>query len=174
MVLLLAGCSSSEKSKSSSRVEPQIQDGFFLLQDTCRKEKEIHLLPFLKTTPADIADYLNKISEAANTTMVTLDHLKKGDDSLDQEKNPLPLVEQQVRESFTTAAKAKVLSGTKGPAYVRALLVDQLQESIYIGALAKVMSEDDTDSDRAASLRKIADKWQEIRDTGYRLLNEVK
>ena len=105
---------------------------------------------------------------------MTLDRLKTGDDSLDREPNPLPVIEQEVRESFTAAAKKKVLLGTKGPNYIRALLVDQLQETIYIGNLAKVMSEDDKDVDRASSFRLLATKWLGIRDRGYALLDEVR
>ena len=171
---LLLGCSPPSSKSSTTRMEPQIQDGFFLLQDTCEREKQLHLLPFLKTTPPDIARYLDEISSAANSTIVTLNRLKSGDHSLDRESNPLPIVEQQVRTSFTKAAQEKVLFGTKGPDYVRALLVDQLQETIYIGNLAKVMSEDDKDADRADSFRALATKWFEIRDEGYRHLNDVK
>jgi hypothetical protein len=172
--MLLLSASLGAEARAAEPANGVIKDGFFLLDDTCHQETTLYLLPVFKTTPPPIKQYLSELSRAADDTISTLNRLQKEDPSIKAAQNPLPLVEQRVRTSFTDAGRQKVIFGTKGPAYVRALLVGELQDSIYIANLAKVMAEDDSDRNRAKIFEKIATRWMSIRDEGYRLLGDVK
>ena len=172
--LLLGAATPAVYASQGSGPEVEVRDGFFLVLDTCTREQKLHFLPIVKTTPPEVSDYLKQISVAADETIKTIHHLQETDGSLRTEKSPLPVIEQKARKLFIGAAQQNVIFGTKGPDYVRALLVDQIQESVYIGSVARVTSDADTDTDRAKTVSKIANRWLKLRDRGYHLLNEVK
>ncbi len=159
---------------SVDRPEATIQDGFYLLMDTSKKEEKLHLLPIFKTTPPEIVAYMKHISEAANVTFSTMSELQNDDPSLKPEANPLPLIEQQTRTSIADVSQHKLLFETKGAPYVRVLLLNQIEASNYVGTLAQVMSDSSSNPKRIRALNKIAVRWFKVRDEGFQLLNGVR
>jgi hypothetical protein len=148
---------------------PDLRAGFYLMHDVCQRESQAHLVTLVKTTPKPVADYLDEISRAADDTLKVLRRLRQGDSSLRDAPNPLPPFEEATRAGIRADKQHEILFGTKGPAYVHAILLDQIEGANYVMHMAKVWSERDPDADRAATMRKVSARWQALRDEGTRL-----
>lgn len=142
--------------------------GFYLLHGVCDEESGVHLLPLVKTTPPDVVDYVNRISKVAADNVAMIERMEDRDPSLKLDRNPLPKFEQKVRAAIRADKEHTLLFGTSGPAFVRALLLAQIEGSNYISFMAKVLAEEDPQQSR--SLMKISVQWRKLREEGIRLL----
>jgi hypothetical protein len=170
-VLAALGFSLSMPARAASGSEHDLRVGFYLLHDVCNKETQVHLITLIKTTPARETDYVGRISRLADGTLAIVTRLEEGDSSLAMEDNPLPTFEQKVRSSIRADKQHQLLFGTSGPDFARALLVTQIEAANYILHIARNLAEEDTDADRAATLRKVSSRWLAIRNEGFRLLD---
>jgi len=168
MGFLLLGSSLPGKAAPPSN----LQVGFYLLHDVCHEESQVHLITMVKTTPGDLTDYVNHISRTADQTLAVIERLEKDDPSLRLDNNPLPPFEQEVRGSIRADKQHQLLFGVSGPSFTRALLLTQIEATNYILHIAKVLAGEDTDADRAHTLRKISGRWLTLRDRGVVLLNQ--
>ena len=102
-----------------------LNGGYFLLHKLYRDDSQVPLLLDLKTAPPEIKNFADKISRTAKEGLATLDRMRAADAKMDWDKNPLPKIEQDVRDSIQGEKQHQLLFGTKGPDFVRALLVSQ-------------------------------------------------
>ena len=94
---------------------------------------------------------------------------RPGDSRFD--RRGLPQFEEDTRESIQGDKEHLLLFGTSGSAFVRAILVTQIEAGTYGMNLAKVLADAEPDTHRAAVVRKIGNRWEKLRDRAYALLN---
>lgn len=158
------------KTPAISERQDKLNGGYYLLHHLCENESNLPLLLAVKHAPPDIVDYADKISKTAKESLIVLNRMQEGDRHLKFDKNPLPSIEQDVRESIHDDKQHQLLFGTTGSEFVHALLVSQVEASTYALNLAKVLADQEKDSDRVAMLQRISAKWLALRDESYHLL----
>ena len=117
--------------------------------------------------PADVADYIKRVSKTAKEALDWIGRTEEGDPALKLEENPLPKFEQEVRSSISDDKQHILLFGTTKTAFARALLRSQIEASNYIMHITKVLAE--KDPGREGKLMKISNQWRRLRDEGVRL-----
>lgn len=146
-----------------------LQAGFYLLHNVCDEESQVHLITVAKTTPADVTDYVNRVSKIADESLKTLDGFEDRDPSLKLDRNPLPQFEQKVRKAIKADKQHNLLFGTTDAAFARALLFSQVEASNYIMHMAQVLADEDPNAHQTRELLKISARWEKLRNEGVRL-----
>jgi hypothetical protein len=170
VLLGLVTVSSPANANDASTERDNLNGGYYLLHKLCDDEAQLPLLMDIKTTPKEIDAFAIRISQTAKESLATLDRLKSHDKNLDFDQNPLPKIEQDVRDSIKGEKQHQLLFGTTGPDFARAVLVSQIEASSYAENLSKVLAAQEKDSDRSKSLGRMADKWRLIHDQAFALL----
>jgi hypothetical protein len=147
-----------------------LNGGYYLLHHLCEDEAKLPLLLDVKDVPPEIESYADHISKMAKETIADLERMQESDTRLKFDKNPLPRIERDVRESIQADKQHQLLFGTTGAQFVRALLVSQAEASSYALNLAKVLSRHEKDPDRVKALLHISLKWRAIHQEAMRLL----
>jgi hypothetical protein len=154
----------------TSEHQAYLNGGYYLLHHLCEDEAKLPLLLDVKDAPPGIEKYADHISKTAKETIAALERMQESDASLKFDKNPLPLIERDVRESIQADKQHQLLFGTTGAEFVRALLVSQAEASSYALNLAKVLSQQESNPDRVKTLQHISVKWRAIHQDAMRLL----
>jgi hypothetical protein len=81
-------------------------------------------------------------------------------------------LEQDVRDSIKGEKQHQLLFATTGPDFVRALLISQSEATKYGANIAKVLSGEEPDPDRAATFRRLSAKWAQLYEEDFRMLGE--
>jgi hypothetical protein len=147
-----------------------LNGGYYLLHHLCEDEAKLPLLLDVKDAPPEIEKYAVHISKTAKESITALEHLQENDPHLNFDKNPLPRIERDVRESIQADKQHQLLFGTTGAEFVRALLVSQVEASSYARNLAKVLSQQEKNPDRVKTLQHISVQWRAIHEEAMRLL----
>ncbi len=150
----------------------KLNGGYFLLHQLSEDEAQLPLLLLVKHAPDEISTYADQISRTAKETLATLDRLQKGDPSIRFDRNPLPPIEQETRASIKADKQHQLLFGTSNSEFVRALLLAQIEACTYGLHLSKVLSEQETDPDRAKALKHLSAKWLAQRSEAFRILRD--
>jgi hypothetical protein len=158
------------RGNETSEHRDYLNGGYYLLHHLCEDEAKLPLLLDVKDAPPEIESYADLISKTAKETIAALERMQESDASLKFDKNPLPLIERDVRESIQADKQHQLLFGTTGAEFVRALLVSQAEASSYALNLAKVLSQQESNPDRVKTLQHISVKWRAIHQDAMRLL----
>jgi hypothetical protein len=158
-------------SEASLRQE-KLNGGYYLLHHVASDETQVPLLLIIKTAPPALKDYADQISRTGKETVAALERMQQGDASLQFDKNPLPQIEQDVRDSIKADKQHQLLFGTKNSEFVRALLISQIEASTYALNLGKVLADQENDPDRVKTLRHLSAKWLERRNEAFRILRD--
>lgn len=150
--------------------QEKLNGGYYLLHHLCNDEAQLPMLLAVKHAPSEIEGFAGKISKTAKESNSLLEQMQAHDPVIKWDGNPLPPIEQDVRESIRDEKQHQLLFGTKDAEFVRALLVSQIEASNYASTLAKVLAEQETDPKRIKSLEKIFSKWLAIHQESTRLL----
>ncbi len=153
--------------------QAKLNVGYYLLHRLCNDEAQLPLLLDVKHAPDAIEGFAIKVSKTAKASNALLEQMEAGDRGLNFDKNPLPSIEQDVRASIQDEKKHELLFGTRDEAFVRALLVSQIEASNYGHNLAKVLSEQESDPNRIKALTRISVQWMAIRREAFRLLSST-
>lgn len=151
-----------------SERQEKLNGGYYLLYHLCEDETQLPLILIVKHAPSEITPFADHISKTAKETLAALDHLQKGDPSIRFDRNPLPQIEQDTRDSIKADKQHQLLFGTTNSEFVRALLVSQIEACTYAINLSKVLVEQDPD--RAQTLRHISAQWLRMRNETFRIL----
>ena len=158
------------RGEDDSDRQRDLNGGYFLLHELCGQEADLPLLLDIKHAPPDIKDLATRISQAAKETNARIEEMQARDAKLRYDQNPLPPIERDVRKSIQDEKQHQLLFGTSNAAFVRALLVAQLEATSYAGNIAKVLSSEEGDSRRGRSLDKISTKWSALHDECFHRL----
>ena len=148
----------------------KLNGGYFLLHQLADDEAQLPLLLDVKHSPAEITAFADQISKTAKETVADLDRLQESDPSIRFDRNPLPQIERNVRASIKDDKQHQLLFGTTDSEFVRALLVAQIEASSYALHLNKVLADQETNPDKAKTLRHLSAKWLAIRNKAFRIL----
>lgn len=157
----------------AAEVSPQqakLNGGYYLLHKLSNDEAQLPLLLDLKTAPAEVQKFANRISKIAKETEGDIETMRDRDPALRYDQNPLPAIEQETRESISSDKQHMLLFGKKGPEFVRALLNTQIEATSYGLNLCKVLADQETDPGRAKTLRHLSAQWLALRDEAFRIL----
>ncbi len=166
---VLSVTTSARANENSDRQE-KLNGGYYLFHHLAESESKLPLLVAIKHTPPEIADYVGRISKIAQESTDDLDRMQKGDGAIRFDKNPLPPIEQDVRQSLQDDKQHQLLFGTTDSDFVRALLVSQIEASGYALHLTKVLAEQEKNADRSKTLQHLSAKWLVLRNEAYRFL----
>jgi hypothetical protein len=169
MVIVLTD---SLRASDSADRQNELNGGYYLLHQLCDQESQLPMLALIKTTPQEIVGYVHRVARTANDSKTALDHMQDEDGAIRFDRNPLPPIERDVRKSISDAKQHQLLFGTSNGAFVRALLVSQIEASNYALSIAKVLAEQETDPTRVKALQALQGKWQTRLDEAYRYLNQ--
>ena len=174
-MILLLGCLSAyfgcARGDGESARQEKLNGGYFLLHQLCENEAQLPLLLDVKHAPDHIEAFAIRISKTAKETNSVLEQMQDGDPALQFDRNPLPSIERDARASIQDEKQHQLLFGTSDDAFVRALLVSQIEASNYAHNLAKVLSEQENDPKRMKLLEKISAKWLALNREAFRLLS---
>ena len=158
------------RGSETSEHRDYLNGGYYLLHHLCEDEAKLPLLLDVKDAPPEIEKYAVHISKTAKESITALERLQENDPHLNFDKNPLPRIERDVRESIQADKQHQLLFGTTGAEFVRALLVSQVEASSYALNLAKVLSQQEKNPDRVKTLQHISVQWHAIHEEAMRLL----
>jgi hypothetical protein len=161
------------RGSETSATQEKLNGGYYLLHQLCDDEAQLPLLLDVKHAPDAIKDFAIRVSETAKESNHLLDQMQDSDPLLNFDQNPLPSIERDVRASIQDEKQHQLLFGTSDDAFVRALLVSQIEASNYAHNLAKVLAEQENDPKRIKCLEKISSKWIAIHTEAFRLLSAV-
>ena len=173
VALTIFPVSAANKSADKTADSKQQSGGYYLLHKVCEDESNVSMLMMVKHAPKEIETFANRISKTAKESTASLEHMQKGDETIQFEQSPLPQIELDVRESIHDDKEHQLLFGTSGPEFVRTFLVSQIEASTYAMNLAKVLSQKEKDADRIKALQHISAKWLTLRDEAYRFLRNT-
>ena len=157
--------------EKSAQME-KLNGGYFLLHQLCVDEDKLPLLLVVKHVSPDIEDFADSVSRQAKDSLTVLDGFEDRDSSIRFDKNPLPQIEQDVRDSIKADKQHQLLFGTSNSEFERALLVSQIEATTYAAHLAGMLSEQERSPSRAKSLHHLSDQWLLVRKEAYRLLRD--
>ena len=147
-----------------------LNGGYYLLHQLYDDESQVPILLDLKTAPPEIQQFADKISRAAKDGMATMDRMHEADPKMDWDKNPLPKIEQDVRDSIKGEKQHQLLFGTKGPDFVRAFLLSQSEATKYAANIDKVLADQDKMPEHQRDFRHMSAQWHALNDEVFRLL----
>jgi hypothetical protein len=124
----------------------------------------------VKHAPAEINKFADDVTDVSKKNLEALDRFHNGDATLRFDQNPLPPIEQSVRDSIKADKQHQLLFGTKDAEFVRSFLISQIEATTYALHLSKVIAEQETDPARAKTLRNLSNDWGVTRARAYRLL----
>ncbi len=148
-------------------------NGYSILYKLCEQERPLDLILMVKTTPKKIADYLHSVSASAKEDVAWMDQLQAHDKSLKYDERGLPPLEEDTRTAIEADKQHMLLFGSKDSAFVRAVLITQIDAGTYGMNVAKVLADAEPNTHRASVIRKIGSRWEKIRDRAYALLNAI-
>jgi hypothetical protein len=150
--------------------QAKLNGGYYLLHNLSEDEAQVPLLLDVKHAPDEVVTYADRISRTAKETVAALEHLQKSEPSIQFNHNPLPQIERDTRASIKDDKQHQLLFGTTNSEFVRAFLVAQIEACSYAINLSKVLAEQETDPDRAKTLRHISTQWLGQRNEAFRIL----
>ena len=165
VVLTMTPSSGDEKSHQA-----KLNGGYFLLHQLADDEAQLPILLDLKHAPPEVVQYADKISKAGKETETALEKMQDHDPNIQLDRNPLPQIEQDVRDSIKGAKQHQLLFGTSNSEFVRALTVAQIEATSYASHLSKVLAEQESDPGRVRTLQHLSARWQALHDEAFRLL----
>jgi hypothetical protein len=148
----------------------KLNGGYYLLHQLGENETQVPLLMIVKHTPSEIDTYADRLSKTARETLTALEHFQQRDSSIRFDRNPLPQIERDTRASIKADKQHQLLFGKSNSEFVRAFLVSQIEACAYALNLSKVLADQESDPDRARTLRHISSLWLGMRNAAFRIL----
>jgi hypothetical protein len=148
----------------------KLNGGYYLLHKLGSDEAKLPLLLDVKHAPPEIVTYADTMSKTGKATDAAIEEMHDRSPSIQFDKNPLPEIEQDVRDSIKADKQHQLLFGTSNSEFVRALLIAQIEASTYGTNLCKVLADQESSPERAATLRKLGARWLGRRDEAFRIL----
>jgi hypothetical protein len=160
------------RGSEASAHQDKLNGGYYLLDHVAEDETQLPLIFVVKTAPPELKNYADQISRTAKETVAAIKKMQDGDASLQFDRNPLPAIERDTRDSIKADKQHQLLFGATGSEFVRALLVSQIEASTYASNLAKVLAGQEDDPGRIKTLQHLSAQWLVRRNEAFRLLRD--
>jgi hypothetical protein len=142
---------------------------YSLLYQLLEEEKDVSLLRFIKSEPADVKKLVKKIASHSGTDGTLLKKLAKNDPGIKLDDLQLPPGEVATRDAIA-ATKKKALLGQKGDSFELSLILTQLEALNYAWHLAEVAEQNEPNRDSATAVAGISQDMQDLYQETYLLL----
>jgi hypothetical protein len=169
IALLLTGCSTTP-ARPSAGPESARNEGYSLLYDLARKEKDVNKLLLLKKEQADVNDAIQEIARVMGDAERQLKEFAHEDPTLQLKTPGLPWAEQKTRAAIESA-RAKKLLLTSGQQFELRLLLSQAEGLSYGSHLARVLQQQEKDIRRKMFLEELSRQLERSNDTVINLLS---
>jgi hypothetical protein len=156
-------------SRAAETSQASLNDGYSLFYDFCNQESQVSYLLYIKSTPPDISDYAKRISETAKDDMAILKKFGVSNSALRLDKVSLPSFELDVRKSMADDRKQQLIWNSTGKAFAQAMAMTQSEVTNYGSHVAKILSEEEPNAERARAMREIFAKWTALHREAYTL-----
>ena len=150
--------------------QAKLNGGYYLLHQLGDDESKLPLLLVVKHAPPEIHSFADLVSKTGKETVADIESFQDKNQAIQFDRNPLPKIEQEVRDSIKDDKQHQLLFGTTDSEFARALLVSQIEASSYGLNLGKVLAAQETDPDRIKTLQHLSKKWLTVRENAFRLL----
>jgi hypothetical protein len=170
LMILAIGVGLSSMPARADGTQQKLNGGYYLLHSLGDDESQLPILLDLKHAPQEVIAFADQVSKTGKATEAALEDFQDGDKLIRLDQNPLPAIEQDVRDSIKKDKQHQLLFGTKNDEFVRALMVSQIEASAYGANLCKVLAGDETSPARAEKLRKLGAQWRDRHDEAFRIL----
>jgi hypothetical protein len=127
------------------------------------------MLRFIKREHTDVRKLVKKIATTSGAESKLLEEFARHDSSINLEDFGLPPGEVAARKAIA-ATKQKELLGQTGDKFELTLLLTQTEALSYAWHLAKVASENESQSDRARALAGVSEDMQNLYHEVFALL----
>ena len=150
--------------------QAKLNGGYYLLHKLADDESQLPILLDLKHAPPEIIQYADKISKAGKETEGALEDMHDHDPKIQLDRNPLPPIENDVRDSIKDDKQHQLLFGTSNTEFVRALIVSQIEATGYALNLSKVLAEQESDPARIKKFQHLSARWLALRNEAFGIL----
>ena len=154
----------------STAAQKERNGGYYLFHQLCEQEADVDMIMLFKNAPPEIGQYTKELAALAHESLDTLDAFQSKDKSINFDVSPLPPIEEEVRAAIKADKQHQLLFGTTGPAFSRALVVAQIEATMYAKRLASVLATHVTSEHQRTALDKLSGKWDRLLNKGYALL----
>ena len=158
---VLAGCQSPKAARPSASSVSTRNNAYSLLHQLLDQQKNVSLLRFIKSEPADLKKLVNQIATTSGTGAKLLEKFAKDDPAINLDDIRLPPGEVATRDAIA-ATKQKELLGQSGAEFELALLLTQTEALSYGWHLAAVAAANEPQPDRARVLKGISEDMQTL------------
>jgi hypothetical protein len=175
LFLIVAGCllvAPPTRASDASDLQQKLNGGYYLLYNLAGDENQLPILLDLKHAPPNVGELADRISKEGKKTLGLIEKFQDQNPALRDDRNPLPAIEQDVRDSIKGDKQHQLLFGTKDAEFVRALCISQIEASTYAAHLAKVLGDQESSPSRAAQLRHVSDEWLALRANAEQILRD--
>src|ERR1700734_3644850 len=121
-IIILLGCFAASfslvRGDDMAARQEKLNGGYYLLHQLCDDEAQLPLLLDVKHAPQNIEDFAIRISKTAKESNSLLEQMQDSDPALKFDRNPLPSIERDVRESIQDEKQHQLLFGTSNDAFV--------------------------------------------------------
>jgi hypothetical protein len=150
--------------------QAKLNGGYYLLHQLADDEAQLPILLDLKHAPPEVVQYADKISKAGKETEGALEEMQDHDSKIQLDRNPLPPIEQNVRDSIKDDKQHQLLFGTSNAEFVRALIISQIEATTYALHLSKVLADQESDPARVKKLQHLSAHWLALRNEAFSIL----
>ena len=166
---LLTGCQSPKVLSPRATNISLRNNGYSLLHQLLDEQKDVSLLRFIKSEPADVKQLVKRIATASGTGAALLEKFAKDDPSIRLDDFRLPPGELAARAAIA-ATKQKELLGQTGDTFELSLLLTQTEALSYGWHLAKITGENEPQPERARALASISEDMKNLYQEVFVLL----
>ena len=166
---LLNGCQSPKVSSPGAINISLRNNGYSLLHQLLDEQKDVSLLRFIKSEPADVKQLVKRIAATSGTGAALLEKFAKADPSIRLDDFRLPPGELATRAAIA-ATKQKELLGQTGDTFELSLLLTQTEALSYGWHLAKITGENEPQPGRARALAGISEDMKNLYQEVFGLL----
>jgi hypothetical protein len=132
-------------------------------------QKNISLLRFIKSEPADLKQLVNRIATTSGTGARLLEKFAEDDPSIRLDDLRLPPGELATREAIASTKESELLSQS-GDTFEQTLLLTQTEALSYAWHLAQVAGENEPQPERAKALLGVGKDMQNLYQEVFVLL----
>lgn len=158
---VLTGCQSPRAAPPSVINVSTRNNCYSLLHQLLDEEKNVSLLRFIKSEPANLKKLINQIATTAGTGAKLLEKFAQDDLSIRLDDLRLPPGEVAARDAIA-ATKQKELLGQTGDQFELTLLLTQTAALSYGWHLAEVAAQNEPQPDRTRALKGIGEDMQTL------------
>ena len=165
----LTGCQSPQALPHGATHISTRNNGYSLLHQLLDEQKDVSLLRFIKSEPADVKKLVKRIATTSGTGAALLEKFARDDSLIRLDDFRLPPGELATRAAIAATKQKELLSQTGDP-FELTLLLTQTEALSYGWHLAEITGENELQPERARALAGIGEDMKNLYQEVFALL----